>query len=42
VRIAAKDGIGDRSAGPFHERVDIVALLGGAHLVRRVERLEQH
>src|SRR5439155_26744925 len=38
--IAAQNGVGDRAARPFHQRLDVVALLGGAHLLRRVERLE--
>src|SRR5207249_9236977 len=33
-------GVGDGATRPFHHRVHVVALLGGAHLVRRVERLE--
>ena len=41
VGVAPQDRVGDRSARPLHHRLDVVALLGGAHLVRRVER-RQH
>ena len=40
VGIAAKDGVCNGTARAFHHFLDVVALLGGAHLVRRVERLE--
>jgi hypothetical protein len=40
VRVPAQHGVGDARARSFHHRLDVVALLGGAHLVRRVERRE--
>ena len=38
VGISPQHRLRDGTARSFHHRLDVVALLGGAHLVRRVER----
>src|SRR5207253_3946765 len=40
VWIAAQNSLGDGTSRALHHRVNVVALLGGSHLVRRVERYE--
>src|SRR5439155_11307110 len=42
VGITPQDRVGHGPSRLFHHRVDVMALLGGAHLGRRVERRQHH